>query len=991
MRLWSDDAPSLNDDRKRVVRMLLEPAEVIAASGNELVLRDGETLVEKYAVEIDGDRIRTITPVFAENTLAHARELVHRGVTLTERGDYANARAAFTSAIEIADRIGHAKTRAWARRELGTMAISEGDRKTAVESFDQAKAISEAAGDRRGLARVLERLALIDRISGNFPRAKERIDESLRLHRELGDRVAIVRVLRGLGMIESMQSRQEEARRFFDESIRLAEETGDVDTIPGVINNIAITHRRQGRFREAESLFARAFELARRVDDLETVANAQGNLAIVLAQQGQLTEALMAHDQALALLERHGRADNRARALSNIGELYRLLGDFEQAKQHFERAKALSEQSRFSPSTALTLHGMASVKRDEGDFAGALETFHRGLALAEQIGDERTVGMMLHGIGLTNFLAGDRATARTTFDRVAAIAEKQGDRELLAIALGMLAELSDDANEALTLVQRSVVLSVEMDLPERRWNSLNGLSRALRRLGRSAEAKEALEQSIAIVEEQRRAVPGDAISQQLAFELMVRPYHEMVGLLIEDGDFAGAFDYAERAKARALLDVLRYGRPDIADVLTESERAKEEELAAQLAERNRSYREALVAGRGTAEQAAKVHEARLQYDAFMNTLYGAHPQLRIEAGEITPVRAGEVAELLRDGAADVILEYVVTMERTYVFVMRDGELRARTIEMTRDALQKEVRRFRELLANRDITYAAPSRALFDRLLRAEDLRGAKTIAIVADGPLWELPFQALQKKNGAFLLDHHAIYYAPSLTVLREMSARREPRQRATLLAIGNPVLPTKGIARLRGDAALPPLPQTESEIRGIAPLYDQRRVHLRADAREEVVKSEAASADVLHFATHAVLDDKNALYSRLVLSPSAEREDGLLEAREIMRMNLRADMAVLSACETARGRIGAGEGLIGMSWALFVAGVPTSVVSQWKVDSQSTSELMIDFHRALRGGARSKAEALRQAALKTKARAAYRHPFYWAPFVVVGAGVRGR
>ena len=118
--------------------------------------------------------------------------------------------------------------------------------------------------------------------------------------------------------------------------------------------------------------------------------------------------------------------------------------------------------------------------------------------------------------------------------------------------------------------------------------------------------------------------------------------------------------------------------------------------------------------------------------------------------------------------------------------------------------------------------------------------------------------------------------------------------------------------------------------------------------------------------------------------------DDGLLEAREIMQLNLHANLVVLSTCQTARGRIGAGEGVVGISWAFFVAGVPTTVVSQWNVDSASTASLMVNFHRHLQeqSGAR-KAEALRQAALELlNNNKAYRHPFYWAGFVVIGNGM---
>lgn len=117
-----------------------------------------------------------------------------------------------------------------------------------------------------------------------------------------------------------------------------------------------------------------------------------------------------------------------------------------------------------------------------------------------------------------------------------------------------------------------------------------------------------------------------------------------------------------------------------------------------------------------------------------------------------------------------------------------------------------------------------------------------------------------------------------------------------------------------------------------------------------------------------------------------APDEDGLLEAHEIMGLHLRARLTLLAACETARGRDGAGEGQLGFSWALMIAGCPASVVSQWKVDSASGVGLMLELHRQLRAG-RPVDEALRQAALSVRKTAGFENPFYWAPFTVVGDG----
>jgi CHAT domain-containing protein len=269
------------------------------------------------------------------------------------------------------------------------------------------------------------------------------------------------------------------------------------------------------------------------------------------------------------------------------------------------------------------------------------------------------------------------------------------------------------------------------------------------------------------------------------------------------------------------------------------------------------------------------------------------------------------------------------------------------------------------------------------------------------------------------VLEDHALSYVPSLSVLREMKnkalAQRVTRLKAgsdglltkvsataspslpRLLAIGNPSLSGQSVARLRStrrELSFDSLPQAEQELKTIGEIYgaEESTILIGNAAREETFKATASKYPVLHFAAHGVLDDMNPLYSRLLLATESDSEDGFLEAREIMKLDLHADLAVLSACQTARGQVGSGEGLIGMSWALFIAGTSTTVASQWKVDSASTARMMIDFHRNLqseRGPSQaSAAEALRRAAIKLMVDPKYRHPFFWSGFVVVGNGI---
>lgn len=146
-------------------------------------------------------------------------------------------------------------------------------------------------------------------------------------------------------------------------------------------------------------------------------------------------------------------------------------------------------------------------------------------------------------------------------------------------------------------------------------------------------------------------------------------------------------------------------------------------------------------------------------------------------------------------------------------------------------------------------------------------------------------------------------------------------------------------------------------------------------EASEKTFRALAANYGTIHLATHGVLDNRQPLYSHLLLTKTEgePENDGLLEAREIMNMNLHSDLAVLSACETANGRISPGEGVMGMSWAFFMAGTRSMLVSQWKVNSAGTARLMLNFYQALESKQNvqdgKKARSLQEATLRLNER----------------------
>ena len=601
--------------------------------------------------------------------------------------------------------------------------------------------------------------------------------------------------------------------------------------------------------------------------------------------------------------------------------------------------------------------------------------------------------------------------------------------------------------EAAKLSARATDLAREGNAPDVLWKTLTSLGQAYRALKDIDQAQQAFTGAITVLEKLRGQLVGNEREQQLFFENKTVPYVAMVELLIAQNKSAEAFRYAELAKGRMLLDVLRNGKADITKTMTDEERRHEKQLKATVTALGAQLRQ-----ESSLPQVNKarlfgmdfrLQKARLEYEAYETRIYAAHPELKVKRGAGDPITIAEVAPLIRDPRT-ALLEFVVAPEKTYLFVLTKNagdvsaeiDIKVYPIAISASDLAGRVQGFRRELANNSLDFKDHSQELYEILLgpARKALEGKTTVCIVPADGLWELPFQALLSEPDKYFLEDHAVLYAPSLSVLREMrlkgarhdSARdlwatsdnariakvsADSNNAATsvpsslapallapsILAMGNPTLGTRLASKVEPrDRNLPGagLPEAEREVMTLGEIYGIRnsRILTRFAAREETVKADAGRYPILHFATHGVLDDSNPLYSRLLLASSGETDDGLLEAREIMKLDLHADLAVLSACQTARGEIGRGEGLIGMSWAFFIAGASTMVVSQWQVDSASTARLMVDFHRELQNNGRqpqvSKAEALRRAALKLMSDPKYRHPFFWSGFVVVGNGM---
>jgi CHAT domain-containing protein/Tfp pilus assembly protein PilF len=804
---------------------------------------------------------------------------------------------------------------------------------------------------------------------GNYAQALAAFQLAMKFAERADFKPGVVRALVNVGYTQNLQGDYSQALESLKQARALAAAIDNQELIGLSLVNMAVAHYRHGDYVQALEFFQQGLVIGEATKNRMMVANLLNNIGGIYTAQGNPEQALEYYKRSLVIKQELGDKVTAARTLNNMGESYAQLGDYARAAEFFKQSLALKEETGDRAGMATSIMNLGVAQQEQGQYAAALEAFKKALALGEEVGNKLAMVEVLYNTALVEKLQGDFKKSLETNERAQALARQIGDRESI-------------------------------------WSLLVLAGEARSALNQPAEAERAFKESIAVIEALRAQVAGSEQDQQRYFENKISPYRSMVELLVSEDRTGEALAYAERAKARVLLDVLHSGRVNVTKAMRPEEQAEERRLTTELAAVNAQVareesREPADTAR-LAELKARLQNVRLEREAFETGLYAAHPELKIQRGEPRPVSLEEARDLLPD-ARTALLEYVVAGEKALLFVITKGaavNLTAYTLATSAKDLQTKAERFRKALAERNLDFGPQARELYDQLLSpaAKQLEGKTALVIVPDGSLWGLPFQALRTGGEKYLVEDFAVSYAPSLTVLREMmKSRPKPAHNsvgdAVLLAFGNPTIGeqvTARVASLSMSESLFPLPEAEKQVNQLAQLYgtSRSRVYTGAAATEDKAKTEAARFSVIQFATHAVLNDANPMYSHVVLSrPASGAEDGLLEAWEMMNLNIRADLVVLSACETARGRVGAGEGVIGMTWALFVAGSPTTVVSQWKVESASTTELMLEFHRNLRGGKEplSKAQALQHAALKLLRGDAYRHPFYWAGFVVVG------
>lgn len=925
--------------------------------------------------------------VESDDRINAARSGRYIGESHWRMGNYPQSREYLDSALaefrELRERLEEGKT----LNVLGLLEWDLGNYDQAIADFGQASLIGEELGDKRLAGSTMNNLSLVYDELGDYQTSLKQYQQALDLYRGADFPRGESDTLGNIGGVNLLLGRYQDALGYYQRALVISESLESKPSMSLDHGNLALCYLGLGQVDAALEHFDLAIALAAETGMRKEEAlwlRGKGN---ALIRKGQYDLGLESHRVALATYEEIEARGLLLNALHDMGSLHLILGDPVSAEQYFQRAIALAREIGQAQAITAGLLALGDLhfSRERLEEANAL--YQQALQRAIESGELNYQVESLLRLSQLHIQQQKPNEAEAQARQALAMAQKTNAGFTIAEAWFAIAESArhaGDANAALANYRLAQTAAADSSDPDILWQIHYGIARVQVELGRPQEAIAELRSAVKIIESVRDRLQEDRFKAGYV-QNKYQVYIDLVRLQLEIGMTEAALKTAERLRARSFLDQLENGGP-----VFRNEQQRQDEIALQ--ERVRQLKKSLDEERSMPPPdrrqlavdafSSELMVAERDYQAFLDDTRSHSP-----LGHTANIPAmAEVQARLEPGAA--LVEYVVDAERVMIFVMQRDKLSAVIKDVRYADLYAKVNLLRELIQDPGSEgWWAPAASLSDVLIRPLQLEGLlhgiEHLYLVPHGILNYLPFAVLPVRSSLddrVAMEQYTLTYLPAAAALTG-----EPRDSTpphSLLALAP--------ARSRLQYAL-------EEARLIADLYRPASQLLSGKAATETAfKEQAGDYRVLHLSTHGYFNVKNPLLSGLELEPD-ELNDGYLEVHEILGLTLNASLVTLSACETGMGsgyfnEIPAGDEFVGLTRAFLLAGSQSVLATLWQVDDRSTVELMEGFYQGLEQpqGDHGQASALARVQRELRSSLQYRHPFYWAAFVLVGQQDQG-
>jgi CHAT domain-containing protein len=864
----------------------------------------------------------------------------------------------------------------------GMMALDAGEFEAALQRLEAAEHGFERMHERHLAAqtRVSKLRALA--ITGCFEQAILTGQQALAVFIEANDQLAAGKIEQNLGNLHYILDQYQAAEKLYRSARQRYEIVNDRKQLIQIDNCLALALTSQHRFEEAQDMYAQASQRAEEDGEQVTQAEIESNQGTLALYQG-------AYDQALEYLERSrrrytvlGMSGRSAIADQELAEAYLELNLIPEAVSIFERILPALQEGEMQAEWARACLYFARARLAQGNHSAAQELLFQAEAAYREAGNTfglasvRLVEAMAHHAQGTYALAEScAAEAESSFAAINAWGQHclarwlRGDS---ARRLGELQKAGDLLNQAFQEAEQWQAAPVAV-------RSLISSGLLASTQGNLVQAEATFKTAIQRIEVMRAPLPADEFRTAFLADKLT-PYIELVRMCLADGSpsrWDEAFEYAEKARSRALVDMLTGALPASPSAEDEYDKRLLERMQKLREELNWYYNQVHRPDEDTASRGGELMEAHLNAIREREVQIAEITlQLQQSGSSIFAIQEPFDVDQFRLALDDdtVLVEYFSLDSSLLAFVVTSASIEVVHLPVSEQEIETALTQFHFQLGA--LKYGAKHLAqhletlihrtqhhlltLYDGLvLPIEQYLGDRRLVFVPYRSLHYIPFHSLYDGRH-YLIERYEVSYAPSAAVLHHcLKIPRRPLQQAVLV----------GVSDERN-------PQIKDEILTLRSLFTHPVTLIDSEATQLALAEHAKHADLLHMACHGQFRPDNPLFSSLQLG------DGWLTVRDAYRLNLDCDLLTLSACETGLNAFSPGDELLGMIRGFLAAGAPSLLVSLWIVDDEATASLMVDFYTSLKEGA-SPAAALRNA--QRRQMQTTPHPYFWAPFALMG------
>ena len=861
--------------------------------------------------------------------------------------DFKKAIEYHLQALSIAKQMRNKTSEGKAYVDLGLAHKSLSDFKKAIEYCEQGLVIAKQVGNKalEGVAYI--NLGIAHKSLSDFKKAIEYYQQALTIAKQLGNKESEGKAYINLGNAYKSLSDFKKAMEYHQQALNIAKQVGNKDSEGKVYINLGNAYSSLGDFKKAIEYYQQSLSIAKQVGNKDSEGNAYGNLGDAHCSLSDFKQAVECYQRGLSIAKQVGNKDLQGKTYMGLGIAYRSLSDFKKAIQYNQHALRIAKQVENKASEGKVYTNLGNAHYSLSEFEEAVDYHQQALCIAKQVESKASEGMALMNLGNAYFSLGDFEKAVECYQQGLSIAKQVGNKASEGMAYGNLGNAHKslrDFEKAIECYQQTVSIAKQVGDKTQEGKACANLGHVYCALNNVSVAEDFYKSSVRLFDETRALLKTNDEWKIGLRNQYDQTYRKLWFVQLQQKKTEKALCTAERGRAQALMDLME------SEYCVKSVQPDSDE-----------------------------HFSSVSKYLTSMTVFLAEASNSVN---FWVLQKGQPCQFVQRAISEG-LESLTHKAYKHIGVFKKVMCEDRSWDEPVDEDSEEVsdRNLDEKEFTSEQGKGDPLKVLSDVLIGPiSHLIQGDEVVIVPDAALFLVPYAALVDQQFRYLSETLRIRLAPTLTSLKLMAeCPKEYHSTSGALVVGDPLVKDVRIDGKR----VKQLPAAKQEVEMIGTILSITPLTGENATKAEVL-NKLNSVALVHIAAHG-----QAKTGEIILCPNPDgpnKGDFILRMADVLKVKLRAKLAVLSCCHSGRGKIKA-EGVVGLARAFLGAGARSVLASLWAIDDKATLEFMRYFYEHLVNG-QSAGKALNQAMKRMRQSDDFSDVKYWAPFVLIGDDV---